>query len=92
MVCLDAYSDGDVLRTLPCLHGFHKACIDQWLLGTGRSKECPVCKTPVDIDQEKMLEQLLAAEAAAAESRGRPAPSSSASEGIMAGGDGPYTT
>jgi len=59
MVCLSEYNDGEALRTLPCLHAFHCECIDRWLL-SGRSKQCPVCKTDVDVDQEKYLQEVLA--------------------------------
>lgn len=41
MVCLENFSEGDELRTLPCFHRFHRECIDTWL---GQSFTCPVCK------------------------------------------------
>jgi len=57
IVCLGVYVPGDVVRTLPCGHFFHKSCIDEWLLGKGRRRgtgpaglelrrtpACPVCK------------------------------------------------
>ena len=39
LVCVDDFVDGDRLRTLPCGHDFHAACIDPWLLD--RSTACP---------------------------------------------------
>lgn len=41
MICMEGFANGDELRTLPCLHRYHTACIDEWL---GRSKECPICR------------------------------------------------
>jgi hypothetical protein len=38
------YEDGEAVRTLPCLHNFHAACIDHWL---GHNEVCPVCKTSI---------------------------------------------
>mmetsp|Transcript_93997 Transcript_93997/g.303593 ORF Transcript_93997/g.303593 Transcript_93997/m.303593 type:complete len:393 (-) Transcript_93997:192-1370(-) len=40
-VCLEVFTTGDQLRILPCLHRFHKRCIDRWL---SQSPLCPVCK------------------------------------------------
>jgi len=44
MVCLMDYEPNDELRTLPCFHAYHKACIDKWLL---ENKKCPICKNPI---------------------------------------------
>lgn len=44
MVCLCEYEQGDVLRTLPCFHSYHRDCIDKWLI---ENKKCPICKTPI---------------------------------------------
>eukprot|EP00656_Telonema_subtile_P057903 TRINITY_DN9640_c0_g1_i2.p1 TRINITY_DN9640_c0_g1~~TRINITY_DN9640_c0_g1_i2.p1 ORF type:complete len:144 (-),score=16.20 TRINITY_DN9640_c0_g1_i2:200-631(-) len=47
-VCLCSYcEDGEeeLIRTLPCLHSFHAACIDHWL---GINSTCPVCKTEIN--------------------------------------------
>jgi len=43
-ICVSAYEPGDVLRTLPCLHRFHRDCIDPWL---SLKPLCPVCKNSV---------------------------------------------
>ena len=40
-ICLEPYQDGDELRTVMCLHHFHKNCIDQWLR---TNCICPICK------------------------------------------------
>lgn len=40
VVCLEDFSPGHQLRTLPCEHRFHKECIDQWFSQSGH---CPVC-------------------------------------------------
>lgn len=44
-VCLSDYEDGDMLRTLPCAHAFHRDCIDRWL---GTNPACPLCRVRVD--------------------------------------------
>lgn len=31
LVCLSEFSEGESLRTLPCCHIYHVACIDEWL-------------------------------------------------------------
>ncbi|GAX18308.1 E3 ubiquitin-protein ligase Arkadia [Fistulifera solaris] len=41
MICLETFKVGDERKTLPCLHGFHSACVDKWLR---TSASCPVCK------------------------------------------------
>ncbi|XP_026413929.1 E3 ubiquitin-protein ligase SDIR1-like isoform X2 [Papaver somniferum] len=40
-VCLEQVNQGEIIRTLPCLHQFHSTCIDPWLRQQGI---CPVCK------------------------------------------------
>lgn len=45
VICMETFVEGDEIRRLPCLHIFHKDCIDRWL---GRVGSCPVCKHRVD--------------------------------------------
>lgn len=44
MVCMEDFVSGDSIRTLPCLHRYHKSCIDKWFC---RSSECPICKRSI---------------------------------------------
>ncbi|CAH9091598.1 unnamed protein product [Cuscuta epithymum] len=43
-VCLETLIIGDTIRLLPCVHKFHKDCIDPWLL---RRTLCPICKISI---------------------------------------------
>lgn len=40
-ICLGDFEEGECLKSLPCVHFYHKDCIDSWLL-VGHA--CPVCK------------------------------------------------
>ncbi|CDR94053.1 hypothetical protein, conserved [Babesia bigemina] len=40
-ICLEEYEQDQRIRRLPCTHGYHKVCVDEWL---GRSTICPICK------------------------------------------------
>ena len=44
-ICLEEYERGEMRKVLPCLHGYHEACIGRWLRRHG---ECPLCKRTVD--------------------------------------------
>jgi len=44
-ICLMEYNEGESVKSLPCTHRFHSACIDKWL---SSHNTCPVCKTQVD--------------------------------------------
>ncbi|WAR02755.1 BB-like protein [Mya arenaria] len=45
-VCLEKYKTGDAQKTLPCIHIFHKSCIDEWLKNNAT---CPVCREVVKV-------------------------------------------
>lgn len=47
LICLDDFEEGSEVRTLPCFHFFHTACVDKWLTSNG---SCPVCKHRVEAD------------------------------------------
>lgn len=44
-ICLERYSGGDTLRMLPCLHRFHRDCVDTWL---EQQATCPICKSHIE--------------------------------------------
>ena len=44
-ICMCEFVMGEALRFLPCMHVYHKDCIDDWLM---RSFTCPSCMEPVD--------------------------------------------
>lgn len=45
-ICLESFCDNDELRTLPCIHMYHVACIDGWLPTNGI---CPVCRVSASV-------------------------------------------
>lgn len=45
VICMTDFTVGDPIRFLPCMHTYHKECIDDWLV---RSFTCPSCMEPVD--------------------------------------------
>jgi len=51
-ICLQDYVVDDIVRQLPCGHGFHKSCTDGWL---ARASSCPLrCQVDVrKVSQER---------------------------------------
>ena len=43
-ICLCEYEEGQMIRMLPCRHGFHQKCVDQWLAS---HTTCCVCRASV---------------------------------------------
>ena len=43
-VCLQPMRAGEDARALPCIHRFHRECIDRWL---AVKRVCPSCKFDV---------------------------------------------
>ena len=41
LICLEEVAEGEQMRLLPCVHGFHRECIDLWV--TRPHRHCPVC-------------------------------------------------
>jgi hypothetical protein len=53
-ICLCEYQEQEDVRRLPCMHLFHKECVDQWL---PTNKRCPICR--VDIESKVNVDQPL---------------------------------
>ncbi|KAK6922562.1 Zinc finger, RING-type [Dillenia turbinata] len=51
-VCLSRLEEGQDRRILPCLHGFHRACVDRWF--DMCKKTCPICRFSLEDDQDKI--------------------------------------
>ncbi|XP_059510688.1 uncharacterized protein si:ch211-59o9.10 [Stegostoma tigrinum] len=47
-ICFNDYMPQEKLRILPCLHDYHRKCIDRWLKG---NSSCPICRVDVNLDQ-----------------------------------------
>ncbi|RLN21210.1 hypothetical protein BBO99_00001134 [Phytophthora kernoviae] len=45
-VCCDEFEVDEMVRALPCLHFYHRECIDQWLV---HHRMCPICKYVVNV-------------------------------------------
>jgi hypothetical protein len=49
-ICQDVYTQGQELRTLPCLHVFHAACIEKCLCDSHECPRCGFCIAPATGD------------------------------------------
>lgn len=47
VICLEDFKNGDKATVLPCLHLFHKNCIQNWLK---TQNCCPICKYKLTMD------------------------------------------
>lgn len=43
-ICLMEYIIGEELRRMPCIHKFHRLCLEEWLR---LSDSCPICRSSV---------------------------------------------
>ncbi|KAF8093660.1 hypothetical protein N665_0381s0020 [Sinapis alba] len=43
-ICLESFTNGDVLISLPCTHSFHSFCLNPWLKACG---DCPYCRRAI---------------------------------------------
>ncbi|XP_067949814.1 E3 ubiquitin-protein ligase Arkadia-like [Watersipora subatra] len=44
-ICISEYKTGEHVRRLPCLHLFHRDCVDRWL---NSNKRCPMCRVDIE--------------------------------------------
>lgn len=50
--CLEAYTDDDPRIFTRCGHAFHMQCIYAWL---ERKATCPLCESPMDLQDDVLL-------------------------------------
>ncbi|XP_024908807.1 RING finger protein 215 isoform X2 [Cynoglossus semilaevis] len=55
-VCLEPFNNNQCLRVLPCLHEYHRDCVDPWLL---LQHTCPLCKRSIFMSTETVNSHLL---------------------------------
>eukprot|EP01088_Endostelium_zonatum_P002761 TRINITY_DN1351_c0_g1_i1.p1 TRINITY_DN1351_c0_g1~~TRINITY_DN1351_c0_g1_i1.p1 ORF type:complete len:501 (-),score=111.86 TRINITY_DN1351_c0_g1_i1:35-1537(-) len=51
LICFEDYEVGDMIRYLPCMHGYHRVCIDRWIVDE-KKINCPVCKYDLSQNQQ----------------------------------------
>ncbi|XP_035796438.1 uncharacterized protein LOC118469064 [Anopheles albimanus] len=49
-ICLSQFEVDNDVRRLPCMHLFHKDCVDQWLV---TNKHCPICRVDIEVHRTK---------------------------------------
>uniref|UniRef100_A0A182M118 RING-type E3 ubiquitin transferase n=1 Tax=Anopheles culicifacies TaxID=139723 RepID=A0A182M118_9DIPT len=49
-ICLSQFEIDNDVRRLPCMHLFHKDCVDQWLV---TNKHCPICRVDIEVKFNK---------------------------------------
>lgn len=49
-ICLSQFEVDNDVRRLPCMHLFHKDCVDQWLV---TNKHCPICRVDIEVHLTK---------------------------------------
>lgn len=55
-VCLSRFRGKEKISVLPCLHKFHKECIEKWF--SSCRKTCPVCRFSMEEDKFNAREVL----------------------------------
>jgi len=48
VICQSEFEANEEIKFIPCLHFFHKECIDEWM---NRSCVCPICKSKIECQQ-----------------------------------------
>ncbi|KAA8494124.1 E3 ubiquitin-protein ligase ATL9 [Porphyridium purpureum] len=90
-VCLCGFEEGDQIRTLPCMHFYHRACIDGWISARVTCPECrAIVRSPSGSRLYKPGEYHERSEADAAESSNSPGSSSRTGSRAEADRAGPH--